>query len=194
MDFFQQDPSFPPSYQSECFLSRLLKWKFSATTSQMSLALPCSEENIKGSRGLSLFLIKIYDTKGELNNIVVNRLKDKLDTKALPTAELSLKKTPALLIGERGKGIKTVASMPNITRFHNAICAMSSIQKILDLAVNFAAIRSSFGKILSSIHFIRVQSIPFHSNAKQDLFLRLKSLTYSEKTKPALQRATRLLF
>ena len=59
-------------------------------------------KTVPGSRGLSLFYIKVRDEKGELNNIKIHRLKDKLGTETLPTAELELVGTHALLVGEIG--------------------------------------------------------------------------------------------
>ena len=44
----------------------------------------------QGTKGLSMFYLEIRDQDGNLNNIEVQRLKDKLGTRQLPTAELLL--------------------------------------------------------------------------------------------------------
>src|SRR5690606_4112745 len=93
-----------------------VKWFTSATTSQMAMTLA----RIEGDEKLSLFYLELRDKSGELQNIQINRLKDKLGTKALPTAELTLSGTPATLVGEAGKGIKTISTLFNITRLYNA--------------------------------------------------------------------------
>jgi alkylation response protein AidB-like acyl-CoA dehydrogenase len=67
---------------------RLTGYKFftSATTSNLAFTLARVKDEktgkvIEGSRGLSLFFLKLRNDKGELNNIVAHRLKDKLGVK-----------------------------------------------------------------------------------------------------------------
>ena len=91
------------------------KWFTSATTSQMALALARPEGNASGSKGLALFYIEPRDAQGKLQNIAVNRLKDKLGTRKVPTAELVLTGAPAQLVGESTHGVKHIAPMLNIT-------------------------------------------------------------------------------
>lgn len=124
------------------------KWFTSATTSQMALTLARPEGAPAGSRGLSLFYLELRDNQGALNNIQIHRLKDKLGTKALPTAELSLQGTPARIIGGEGEGVKRIASVLNITRIYNSVCALGHMRRALDLAQNYSKKRKAFGKLL----------------------------------------------
>jgi alkylation response protein AidB-like acyl-CoA dehydrogenase len=50
------------------------------------------------------------------NGILVHRLKNKIGTHALPTAELSLERTEANLIGHVNQGVKNITPVLNITR------------------------------------------------------------------------------
>ena len=86
--------------------------------------------------------------QGKLNRIEIHRLKDKLGTRAMPTAELTLKGTPAILIGEQGKGVKTIAKMLNVTRLYNAVCSIAFMRRGLALAYDYAQKRIVFGKKL----------------------------------------------
>ena len=84
-----------------------VKWFTSATTSEMALTLARIDDGVSppvsGSRGLTLFCVDVRrDDQGQLQGIQVNRLKDKLGTRALPTAELTLDGAPATQIGEPG--------------------------------------------------------------------------------------------
>ncbi|MBC7740758.1 MAG: acyl-CoA dehydrogenase family protein [Bdellovibrionaceae bacterium] len=124
------------------------KWFTSATTSQMALTLARTENAEAGSRGLSLFYLELRDENNNLNNIEVHRLKEKLGTIALPTAELTLTGTPAIMIGKPGEGIKRIASVLNITRVYNSICALGHMRRALDLAWDFAQKRKAFGQFL----------------------------------------------
>lgn len=119
-----------------------VKWFTSATTSQMAMTLA----RIEGEEKLSLFYVELRNDQGDLQNIQINRLKDKLGTKALPTAELTLMGTPATLVGENGKGVKTIANLFNITRLYNACCAVGYMRRGIALAKDYAKKRVAFGK------------------------------------------------
>jgi putative acyl-CoA dehydrogenase len=137
------------------------KWFTSATTSQMALTLARPEGAVAGSRGLSLFYLELRNPSGQLNNIQIHRLKDKLGTKALPTAELSLQGTPARMIGGEGEGVKRIASVLNITRIYNSICALGHMRRALDLATDYSYKRKAFGKILMDhpLHKVTIQNL-----------------------------------
>ncbi|MGH8292300.1 MAG: acyl-CoA dehydrogenase family protein [Gammaproteobacteria bacterium] len=122
------------------------KWFTSATDSQLAVTLARDPE--AGDR-LSLFLLELRDAGGRLNGILVHRLKDKLGTRALPTAELTLAGTPAQRIGAPGRGVHNVATVLNITRLYNAVCAVSYMRRGLALAEDYARKRRAFGKLLS---------------------------------------------
>ncbi|WP_372367606.1 acyl-CoA dehydrogenase family protein [Candidatus Uabimicrobium sp. HlEnr_7] len=123
------------------------KWFTSATTSEMALTL-ARIDNEKGSKGLSLFMLVLRDNNQQLQNIEVHRLKDKLGTKALPTAELTLHDTPATIIAGVGNGVRKIASMLNITRLYNSITALGHMRRCLSLAIDYAQKRKAFGKLL----------------------------------------------
>src|SRR5215210_923873 len=101
------------------------KWFTSATTSQMTLTLARPEGNGPGGQGLALFYIETRDERGHLRNIQINRLKDKLGTRKVPTAELILEGTPARLVCGTTDGVRNIAPMLNITRLWNGISAVS---------------------------------------------------------------------
>ncbi len=124
------------------------KWFTSATTSQMTLLLARPEGAEDGSKGLSLFYVELRDAQNKLKNIEIHRLKDKLGTKALPTAEVSLNATPAELMGELGGGVKKISALLNITRLYNSICALSQMRRALDWAQSYSKVRVVFGKKL----------------------------------------------
>jgi putative acyl-CoA dehydrogenase len=127
----------------------------------MALTLARTNPNEKGNRGLSMFYVELRDANNHLQNIEVHRLKDKLGTKALPTAELSLVGTPARLVGNLGEGIKTIATVLNITRVYNSICALGHMRRGLDLAFDYAQRRQAFGA--------RLIDLPLHRKTLNDL-------------------------
>lgn len=123
------------------------KWFSSATDGDIALALARTNDDLQlGSRGLSLFLIKIRDDKtGKLNGIRVHRLKRKLGTKYLPTAELELDGCIGELVGEIGRGVATISSVLNITRLYSAGGAVGALSWGLRSATAYAQIRPALG-------------------------------------------------
>lgn len=124
------------------------KWFTSATTSQMALTLARPEGNPEGSRGLALFFVELRDEQGRLRNLQVNRLKDKLGTRKVPTAELTLDGTPAIPVGALGEGVRAITPMLSVTRTWNAIAAVGLMRRGLALARDFARRRKAFGSLL----------------------------------------------
>ncbi len=100
------------------------KFFTSAITSECTLLLGKTTDKgghtKEGSRGLSCFFLKTRDQDGKLNNMVVHKLKNKLGTKALPTAEMELIQSVGKMVGPEYQGVKVISSMLNITRIHNA--------------------------------------------------------------------------
>jgi alkylation response protein AidB-like acyl-CoA dehydrogenase len=126
-----------------------VKWFSSATDSEMALGLARIEGAVEGSRGLTLFYIPMRNADGSLNGIEILRLKDKMGTWALPTAELRLQNTKAYPVGELQHGVKTVATMLNITRGYNSVCAAGQMARGLELLSSYGQERQVFGQQLS---------------------------------------------
>ena len=126
------------------------KWFTSAATSQMALTLARPEGNGPGGRGLALFYVEPRDDSGRLQKIKIDRLKDKLGTRKVPTAELTLDGTPAQLVKGTTDGVRNIAPLLNITRLWNGISAVSLMRRGLALALDYANRRTAFGTTLSA--------------------------------------------
>jgi hypothetical protein len=118
-------------------------------TSQVALTLARPEGNPPGGRGLALFYIETRDEQGRLRNIEVNRLKDKLGTRKVPTAELTLTGTPAQLVMGTADGVRSITPLLNITRLWNGISAVALMRRGLALASDYARKRVAFGSTLA---------------------------------------------
>ena len=94
-------------------------------------------------------MIECRDSAGALQNIQILRLKNKLGTKALATAELFLDESPAELVGGLGGGVRKIASLFSISRIYNAICALGDLRRSLALADSYSQRRNVSGKKLS---------------------------------------------
>ncbi|NXI10339.1 ACD11 dehydrogenase, partial [Irena cyanogastra] len=138
------------------------KWFTSAADSDMALTLAriadAEGQCTQGSRGLSLFFLRVRDEEGKLNSIQVQRLKDKLGTRQMATAELWLQGARAELISAEGHGVAAISNMLNITRIHNIIAAVASMRRMISLSRNYACKRVAFGKLLKD-HPLHMQTI-----------------------------------
>ncbi|XP_048841662.1 acyl-CoA dehydrogenase family member 11-like [Brienomyrus brachyistius] len=138
------------------------KWFTSATDANMTLTLARVADpeghTLQGSKGLSLFFATLRDEKGELKGIEVQRLKDKLGTRQVPTAELLLDGFPAYRISAEGRGVASIANMLTITRIHNTVSAVAAMRRIIQLGREYATKRFVFGKFLKE-HSLHMQTM-----------------------------------
>lgn len=125
------------------------KWFTSAVTAQMALTLARPEGNPPGGKGLALFYLETRDAHGNLNGITINRLKDKLGTRKVPTAELELAGACAEPVKGLSDGVKQIAPMLNVTRTWNSMTACALMRRGLALARDYAGRRVVFGARLS---------------------------------------------
>ncbi|HEX8118447.1 MAG TPA: acyl-CoA dehydrogenase family protein, partial [Pyrinomonadaceae bacterium] len=121
------------------------KWFTSAAASQAALTLARPEGNPPGGRGLALFYVETRDAEGRLRDIRIDRLKDKLGTRKVPTAELTLEGTPATLVRGTTDGVRDIAPMLNVTRMWNAVSAASLMRRGVALALDYSRRRAAFG-------------------------------------------------
>ena len=125
------------------------KWFTSAVTSEVALTLARPEGGAPGGKGLALFFLEVRWHDGRLNGLTVHRLKEKLGTRHLPTAELLLDGAVAEPVLGLTDGIRNMSSMLNITRTWNAVCAVAGMQRGLSLARDYARRRIAFGAPLA---------------------------------------------
>jgi alkylation response protein AidB-like acyl-CoA dehydrogenase len=125
------------------------KWFTSATTSEMTLTLARPEGNPRGGKGLALFYLELRDDRGRLKNISINRLKDKLGTRKVPTAELELVNTPAVPVLGTTDGVRAITPMLNSTRTWNAVNAVAFMRRGISLSRDYARKRFAFGANLA---------------------------------------------
>ena len=124
------------------------KWFSSAVVGEAALALARPEGAGTGTAALALFYVETMDGERRKPELVIDRLKDKLGTHELPTAEIHLDGLPAWPLGELAHGVRQVAPMLNVTRTWNAICAIASMARAMALARDFATRRQVFGRPL----------------------------------------------
>ncbi|HEX7370573.1 MAG TPA: acyl-CoA dehydrogenase family protein, partial [Rhodanobacteraceae bacterium] len=124
------------------------KWFTSAINAEIALALARPQGNPAGADGLALFCVETRNADGAWNGITIDRLKDKLGTRELPTAEIHLVDTRAELVGDTAHGVRAIAPVLQVTRLWNAFGSLSTMQRCLALTRDYARARQAFGKPL----------------------------------------------
>jgi hypothetical protein len=114
----------------------------------MALTLARPEGNPPGGRGLAMFYLELRDENGRLQNLHINRLKDKFGTRKLPTAELALDGVAAVPVAGLENGVRNITPMLNITRTWNAVGAILGMQRAVALTRDYANKREAFGAAL----------------------------------------------
>jgi alkylation response protein AidB-like acyl-CoA dehydrogenase len=125
------------------------KWFVSAINAQAALALARPHGAAAGSDALALFYLEPRKPDGRWRNITIDRLKDKLGTRELPTAEIHLNGAPAELVGEAKNGVRQITPVLNITRTWNAVGALATMRRCIALVRDYANRRVVFGKPLA---------------------------------------------
>ncbi|MEK6288340.1 MAG: acyl-CoA dehydrogenase family protein [Acidobacteriota bacterium] len=99
-----------------------------------------------GTAGVAVFLVPRVLPGGQLNKISFKRLKDKLGTQSLPTAEMDFNQATGWVIGDPADGFKTLMNyVINTSRVHNAANACGFLHRAFLEARNYARQRDAFG-------------------------------------------------
>ena len=171
------------------------KWFTSATTSEMTLTLARPEGNPGGGKGLALFYLELRGADGAPNGVKVLRLKEKLGTRMLPTAEVDLEGALATPVTGLSDGVRAIAPMLQITRVWNALCAVGSMRRGIALAREYAARRSAFGARLSDkpLHVQTLAELEAEYQAAFLLTFRLVELLGRVEAQEATEAERRLV-
>jgi acyl-CoA dehydrogenase len=127
------------------------KWFTSSVTSPMALTLARPEGNPPGGKGLAMFYVEVRDAEGRLNHVRVDRLKEKLGTRKVPTAELFLEGARATLVGPPLNGTRQIEPMLAVTRMWNSVCAVAFMRRGMALARSYGRQRTAFGQPLERL-------------------------------------------
>jgi putative acyl-CoA dehydrogenase len=119
------------------------KWFCSAPMCDAFLALA------QAPGGLSCFLLPRVLPDGTRNAFHIQRLKDKLGNRSNASSEIELDDATAWLVGEEGKGVRTIIEMVNHTRLDCIIGSASLMRQAVAQATHHTAHRSAFGRLLS---------------------------------------------
>jgi hypothetical protein len=131
------------------------KW-FCSNINADQFLLTARATDASGTRGLGLFLIPRLLQDGSTNGFFLRRLKDKLGTRTLASAELDFVDAVAYPIGAIEHGFKTVVELVlNTSRLMNAVACAGVMRRAYLEAASYACHRQAFGSAIA--HYPLVQ-------------------------------------
>ena len=145
------------------------KWFTSAPMSDVFLTLA------QAPGGLSCFLVPRVLPDGQRNAMQLMRLKDKLGNRSNASSEIEYDGAVGWLVGEEGRGVRTIIEMVNMTRLDCVIASSAGMRTALVAAAHHARHRSAFGKPLIEQPLMRnvLADLAVESEAATTAMLRL---------------------
>jgi putative acyl-CoA dehydrogenase len=115
------------------------KWFCSAPQSDAFLVIAQLDE------GPSCFVVPRVLPGGELNSVRIQRLKDKLGNKSNASSEIEFDATQGWLLGQPGKGVRTIIEMVAQTRLDCVLGSAAGMRQSVAEAAWHARGRAAFG-------------------------------------------------
>ncbi|MFC5675895.1 acyl-CoA dehydrogenase family protein [Aeromicrobium endophyticum] len=145
------------------------KWFTSAPMSDLFLTLAQTPS------GLSCFMVPRVLPGGERNRMQLMRLKDKLGNRSNASSEIEYDGASGWLVGEEGRGVRTIVEMVNMTRLDCVIGSSTAMRSALVQAMHHARHRSAFGARLADQPLMRnvLADLAVESEAATTAMMRL---------------------
>lgn len=118
------------------------KWFCSAPMCDAFLVLAHAD------KGLSCFLLPRWKPDGSKNAMYIQRLKAKLGNVSNASSEVEYRGAFAWLVGEEGRGVRTILEMVAMTRFDCMVGSSAQIAQGAREAIHHCGGRDAFGKNL----------------------------------------------
>ncbi|MEP7271099.1 MAG: acyl-CoA dehydrogenase family protein [Acidobacteriota bacterium] len=131
------------------------KWFCSNASADLALVTARPEGGEGGTRGLGLFLVPRLLDDGKPNGLYLRRLKDKIGTRSLATAEIDFRDAVCFEIDAQGRGFQHVMDfVVNTSRVYNAVGSAAAARRALVVAWTYARHRRAFGTSISQFPLI----------------------------------------
>ncbi len=133
------------------------KWFCSNANAAIAFTLARPEGAPAGTRGLAMFLVPTVLPDGRRNDLTLNRLKDKLGSRSMASAEVTYAGAVAYPVGDLDRGFKQMMEMVNVSRLSNALRSAALIRRAVLEALTHARARVAFGRTLAELPLLRAQ-------------------------------------
>lgn len=123
------------------------KWFCSNIDADVILMTARLEDAPDGTRGLGMFLVPAWRPDGRANDFRARRLKDKLGTRSMASAEVDFEGAWAEAVGPPEVGFRNMMSLViNTSRVYNAFSVTGLAHRACLVAAGYARHRRAFGR------------------------------------------------
>lgn len=134
------------------------KWFCSNVHADLYAVTARPEGGPEGTQGLSLFVVPRRLDNGRPNGVFVRRLKDKLGTRTLPTAEVDFQEAIGYQLGSLEDGFRLMMGViVNTSRLEVALGSCGIMRRAWVEASHYARVREAFGRRLIEFPAVREQ-------------------------------------
>ena len=124
--------------------------------------------------GISCFLLPRWTPDGERNAISIQHLKDKLGNRSNASVEIEFENAWAVMVGEDGRGIRTIIDMVQGNRLYCAVSSAALMRQAVVQAVHHTRHRSAFQRRLADQPLMRAVLADLALEAEAALALGLR--------------------
>lgn len=146
------------AYQDETGDWRIFgeKWFCSNANAELILMTARFDEKISGTKGLGLFLVPALLESGEKNHYHFRRLKDKIGTRSMASAEIDFNDAYAICMGAPEDGFKLVMeNVLHLSRIFNSFCMLGMAKRAYQIAFSYAQFRVAFGQAIVNYPLVK---------------------------------------
>ena len=145
--------------------------------------------------GLSCFLLPRWRPDGSKNPLQVLRLKRKMGNVSNASSETELRGALAWMVGEEGRGVRTIIEMVSMTRFDCMIGSSAGQRAVVSQALHHCSLRSAFGTVLNQQPLMQnvLADLVLESEGSLALTMRMARAMDQRATDPHEDQMARLL-
>ncbi|MBL4659971.1 MAG: acyl-CoA dehydrogenase family protein [Alcanivoracaceae bacterium] len=154
--------------QDGCWLISGEKWFCSNANADLILMTARFNSEESSTKGLGLFLLKRVKDDGQPNHISIRRLKEKLGTRAMASAEMDFQKAEAISMGKPENGFKLLMqNVLHLSRIYNSFAILGAAQRAYQIARSYARYRVAFSQAIENYPLVqeRLADIRAENNA-----------------------------
>lgn len=137
--------------------------------------------------GLSCFLMPRWKPDNSRNGLFIQRLKDKVGNKSNATSEIELVDAWGTMVGEEGRGVRTIIEMVNGNRYYCTLGSAALMRQALVQALHHTSHRTAFDKRLIRQPLMRnvLADLAVECEAATTLWMRLGRAVGAAENDPA---------
>ncbi len=161
-----------------------LKWFVSNANGGLAVATARPEGAPAGSKGLGLYLVPSHLDDGTPNAMLFRRLKDKLGTCGVPTAEIDLLGAWAVEVAPPPLGFKLMMEALEYSRLHNAMASVGLQRRAFLEAISYCTHRAAFGRTITDYPMVQDEILGIMVRLEAGVALAFEAVKAFEAARP----------